>query len=407
MASLLSPRRPEAEIALRATIPQEERTTPSIDEPDAPFIGWPIAAVGGALAAALAGWILVAGLTVVGWLAADPGSFLGALRVGTRLWLLANGAGARLGTTSLSLIPWGATFIFAFMVFKFATFAARQARGRPSVSATCITGAMALGYAAPVIAAALVLGQPLPTLRGLVSVTLMMSLAAAWGSCRELGYDPTQRWPGWCRAIPRAVLGAQLTMIVMGTAALTASLVVHLHRVTELTSSLQAGVAGGIALLFAQLAFAPNAIIWAASYTLGAGFSPAQGSVVAPSLTELGMLPSVPLFGAMPVPGAGGSVQLWWLAAGVLAGGVAAWLVMRARPAARFDDTSLVGGASGVLAGLVFAGLAWAAGGDLGSARLAGVGPRLLPLVIMSATTMGLAGMIVGLLLGLLRRLRR
>ncbi|MBA3528294.1 MAG: hypothetical protein H0T91_03085 [Propionibacteriaceae bacterium] len=303
MASLLSPRRPKPEIALRATVPQEELASPTTEEPDAPFIGWLIAAVGGALAAALAGWILVAGLTVVGWLAADPGSFLGALRVGTRLWLLANGAGARLGTTSLSLVPWGATFVFAFMVYKFASFAARQSRGRPSVSAAGITSVMALGYAAPVIAAALVVGQPLPTLRGLVSVTLTMSLAAALGSCRELRYDPTQRLPGWCRAIPRAVLGAQLTMVVLGTAALTASLVAHLHMVVELTSSLHAGVAGGVALLFAQLAFAPNAIIWAASYTLGAGFSPAQGSVVAPAFTELGMLPAVPLFGAVPVSG--------------------------------------------------------------------------------------------------------
>jgi hypothetical protein len=33
--------------------------------------------------------------------------------------------------------------------------------------------------------------------------------------------------------------------------------------------------------------------------------------------------------------------------------------------------------------------------------RLVGLGPRLLPLVIMAVTTMGLSGMIVGLVLGL------
>ena len=50
-----------------------------------------------------------------------------------------------------------------------------------------------------------------------------------------------------------------------------------------------------------------------------------------------------------------------------------------------------------MLAGLVFVGLAWAAGGDLGTVRLAGLGPRLLPLLVMAVTTLGLAGMITGL----------
>ena len=70
------------------------------------------------------------------------------------------------------------------------------------------------------------------------------------------------------------------------------------------------------------------------------------------------------------------------------------------------DETSLVGGLAGVLAGALFTGLAWAASGDLGILRLADLGPRLLPLLVMGVTTMGLAGMITGLLLGIGRRLR-
>ena len=131
-----------------------------------------------------------------------------------------------------------------------------------------------------------------------------------------------------------------------------------------------------------------------------------SGSVVAPAGTELGILPGIPMLGALPAAGPGGVAQLWWLAAGVLAGAIAAWIVVRARPAARFDETSLVGGLAGVLSGALFAGLAWAASGDLGTLRLADLGPRLLPLLVMGVTTMGLAGMITGLLLGIGRRLR-
>jgi hypothetical protein len=86
---------------------------------------------------------------------------------------------------------------------------------------------------------------------------------------------------------------------------------------------------------------------------------------------------------------------------------VAAWLVVRGRPQARFDETSLVGGAAGLLGGLAFVGLGWATGGDLGTLRLSGLGPLLLPLLVMAVTTLGLSGMVTGLLLGLWQRARR
>ena len=75
--------------------------------------------------------------------------------------------------------------------------------------------------------------------------------------------------------------------------------------------------------------------------------------------------------------------------------------------AVRFDQASLAGGACGLLAGAVFAGLAWAASGDLGTLRLAGIGPRLFPLLVMAGTTMGLSGLITGLAFGLVTRSSR
>jgi hypothetical protein len=152
---------------------------------------------------------------------------------------------------------------------------------------------------------------------------------------------------------------------------------------------------------------APNALIWAGSYALGAGFSVGTTSVVAPAGTEVGVLPGLPLFGVVPGNGAASTAQLWWLAAGVVAGALAAWIVVRRGPAARFDQTSLAGGLAGMLAGLVFVVLAWASGGDVGNLRLTAMGPRLLPLLVMAPTTMGLAGIVVGCGLGLLRPSRR
>ncbi len=236
----------------------------------------------------------------------------------------------------------------------------------------------------------------------MISVLVM----AAWcGGSRSLGAGradgPAGRW-----AIPRAVLAAQLAMLVAGAAVLVTSLWMHLKQVEALHEALQPGVAGGIALLLLQLAFAPNALMWSASYALGSGFSLGAGSVVAPAATQLGLVPGIPLLGALPSPGPGDLAQLWWLAAGAVAGAIACWVVLAPRRAARVDEASLTGGAGGALAGAVFAGLAWAASGDLGTLRLADIGPRLFPLLVMAGTTMGLSGLITGLALGWAGRAR-
>ena len=121
------------------------------------------------------------------------------------------------------------------------------------------------------------------------------------------------------------------------------------------------------------------------SYALGSGFVLGAGSVVAPAATELGILPGMPLLGALPAAGPGGPSRA--VVAGGRGHGRAPW-----RPGSwsgpgrpkRFDASSLIGGLAGLLAGAMFVGLAWAASGDLGNLRLAGLGPRLLPLLVMS-----------------------
>ena len=93
-----------------------------------PPISWPVIAVVGGAVTALASWILCAGVTVLGWLAAEPGSLGGALQVGTLLWLLSNGVGVRVGDIPVTLVPWGATAVIAFMISRFAAASARKVR---------------------------------------------------------------------------------------------------------------------------------------------------------------------------------------------------------------------------------------------------------------------------------------
>ncbi|QGN35161.1 DUF6350 family protein [Microlunatus sp. Gsoil 973] len=412
MASLLSSRRSGR--SSRRQAPDVPLTTARAEEagsdpaPYGPRYGWQLLVVGGVLATAVAGWILVAGLTVVGWLAADPGDLGAAMHTGTRLWLLANGTPADLAGVHWSLTPLGMSLVIAFMISRFTRAAVRYADPDDSEALRVILGAAGLatvGYA--VIIAAVGLSSGAEITRGVVGAALLAALGGLWGAVRGADLRLTARWPVWARSLPVAIAGALGVLLLAGVAVLTTGIVANADRIASLTAGLGAGAVGGIALWAAQAAFAPNVIVWCASYALGAGFRIGQGSVVAPSDSSLGLLPSIPILGALPGSGPGNELNLLWLLSGVAAGAVAAVLVVRGRPAARPDETSLVGGLAAVVAALVFAGLAWTTGGDLGDGRLTGAGPRSVELLVMSCTLLGLSGMICGLLLGVIGLLRR
>jgi Family of unknown function (DUF6350) len=401
MPSLVSSRRAAAGVSLRATPARKKDAQTARGQPASPPIGWPAIAFLGGTVTALTSWILCAGVTVLGWLPGDSGSLGEALRLGTGLWLLGNGIGVRIGPTPVTLVPWGVTIVVAFMISRCAAASAQRVRAAQRPGAGMISVVTVAAYLLPVLVVAVWLGEPWRVPSRWAAVIAVIVLAAVWGSSRALGarLAPSTGW-----AIARAVVAAQLAMLVVGASVLVMGLATHLKRVEALHAALQPGVAGGITLLLVQLAFVPNAVVWSASYALGSGFSLGAGSVVAPAGAQLGIVPGIPLLGALPAAGPGELVQLWWLAAGAVAGAIACWVVLAARPVVRFDQASLSGGACGLLAGVVFAGLAWAASGDLGMLRLIDMGPRLFPLLVMAGTTMGLSGMISGLGLSLVRR---
>jgi hypothetical protein len=175
---------------------------------------------------------------------------------------------------------------------------------------------------------------------------------------------------------------------------------------TELSTSLGADPVGGFVLVLGELAYLPNLVLWAASWVLGAGFSLGDGSVVSPMLTHLGLLPAVPVLGAIPGQSSGRWVTVAWLLVGVSAGVVAAWTAVAPRRRARFDETSLIGGLAGVVAGVAVTVVAVASRGNLGIGRLVGIGPRPFELFVMSCSLLGISGMAGGLVIGLVARRR-
>jgi hypothetical protein len=189
--------------------------------------------------------------------------------------------------------------------------------------------------------------------------------------------------PARPRSIVLGMLGSAAILAAAGAVLAGASLAVHLPEVRAASDALAPGVGGAALLLLAQLAYIPNAIIWAMAYAVGPGFAFGTGTVVAPTGSALGALPLFPMLAALPSgvgpsgarPGGPGWVPVAVLALPYLAGVFAGVVTVRIAPTPVIEAAPLWGFAAGAAAG-VLAGLGAAfAGGPLGSGRLASVGP--------------------------------
>src|SRR5205085_8793710 len=102
------------------------------------------------------------------------------------------------------------------------------------------------------------------------------------------------------RSIVLGMLGSAAVLAAAGSVLTAASLAVHLPQVRVASDALSPGVGGAALLLLAQLAYVPNAIVWAIAYTLGPGFAFGTGTVVAPTGSALGAVPVFPMLAALP-----------------------------------------------------------------------------------------------------------
>lgn len=197
----------------------------------------------------------------------------------------------------------------------------------------------------------------------------------------------------------RGATAAVAALIAVAALVVTVSIAINFSGIVSLYETAQLGVVGGIAVTIAQIAFMPNIVIWAASWLVGPGFSLGTGSIVSPSGTITGPVPSVPILGVLPDT----DLAFGFIGLGVplIAGFIAALAVrdsavhaigIRSK-AAYLAATALV---IGVIAGLEMTLLAWWSSGALGPGRFVSVGPHPW---LVGALTAALVG--VGALLGM------
>ena len=355
----------------------------------------PLVVTGGiaACAAAASGLAVLVTLTAIGWITAPHvgiGTGLGGvLRTAAMLWLVAHHVGFTVrGAGRIGLLPLGLVLLPGALL---------ATAGRWVVRAGAVTRLRHVGYAAVALALpyALLAGAlavacrtavAAPSLLQAVVASFLLALVAG-GLGAARGLAPWSRlgrlMPARPRSIVLGMLGSAALLAAAGAVLAGASLAVHLPEVRAASDALAPGVGGAALLLLAQLAYIPNAIIWAMAYTLGPGFAFGTGTMVAPTGSALGAVPLFPMLAALPSgagpSGAGPSGPGWVpvavLALPYLAGLFAGVVTVRIAPTPVIEAAALWGFAAGTAAG-VLAGLGAAfAGGPLGNGRLASVGP--------------------------------
>ena len=355
----------------------------------------PLVVTGGiaACAAAASGLAVLVTLTAIGWITAPHvgiGTGLGGvLRTAAMLWLVAHHVGFTVrGAGRIGLLPLGLVLLPGALL---------ATAGRWVVRAGAVTRLRHVGYAAVALALpyALLAGAlavacrtavAAPSLLQAVVASFLLALVAG-GLGAARGLAPWSRlgrlMPARPRSIVLGMLGSAALLAAAGAVLAGASLAVHLPEVRAASDALAPGVGGAALLLLAQLAYIPNAIIWAMAYTLGPGFAFGTGTMITPTGLALGAVPLFPMLAALPSgagpSGAGPSGPGWVpvavLALPYLAGIFAGVVTVRIAPTPVIEAAALWGFAAGTAAG-VLAGLGAAfAGGPLGNGRLAAVGP--------------------------------
>lgn len=367
---------------LRLTVAEVTAAPDSAPASEFPLL-WAAPAAG--LAAVALGWLLTTGLVMVAWFTAMAMPLPRVLGFAAQLWLAGHGAGAEIGEVLVTLTPLGFTVLLVLLARTVVglglRFAPRDSLEGTGALRACGLVAAGYGLGAGIVALSAGAGPRIgwAVLGGLV----VGALATGWvlaGRLRRL-----IALPSMLVGLPRAVLAGLGTLTVLAAAVLVTGLLLGSHRVSLIEQSLAADPVGGWLLVGLQLLFLPNLLAWSASWVLGAGFSVGAGSLVSPMLTTAGLLPAVPVLGAVPESGLGGPWSYLWLLSGVLAGAAAGWVATRGATA----RTTLVGClARGAGSGLATAAMVVLIGllarGDLGAGRLIGLGPVMLNLVLLA-----------------------
>lgn len=274
-------------------------------------------------------------------------------------------AGARSGIRASRAESWATGAITGLLVFTAAAAAVALTGANPvaAVDPVIAIAAPALVYAVPLTVAAVVT-EWRESPEGLIA------------DLRDRAEGDSAAWSEVPGEIARGVAVVITVLVGAGALIVAVAITLRIGEILALFQSAHVDALGAIVLTLGQLAYLPTLIVWGLAFVAGPGVALGAGAAAAPGGTTVGVLPGIPLLGAVP-----DSTSTWLLMlvlVPIAAGAFAGW-VARSRLAASETEAwaPRIVTALGIAAGAagVAAVLSWAASGSLGPGRLTEVGP--------------------------------
>ncbi|GAA4190222.1 hypothetical protein GCM10022288_19150 [Gryllotalpicola kribbensis] len=279
--------------------------------------------------------------------------------------------------------------------------------GAISAVATFTVTALVVGLTAQAQVFGPVVGQVAPVAGATFAVGTLLGIGLDWAADRDHvppvlahAFGPETRMV--IAASLRAATGAVALLVAASAVFVAVLLFAHFGRAVALYEALQTGYLGGVTLTLAQLAFLPNAVLWAMSWLIGPGFALGGGAAVAPGSALTSSLPGVPLLAIVPAhsPAAAFVAVAIPVLAGVASGFLTHRVLRKGTPPLDTPlDLVLVGAGTAVLGGAMLALLAWWSGGTLAPGALAHLGPSAWKTGVFGGLELGV-GMAIGLAVG-------
>lgn len=368
--------------------------------------------VQGALASGVP-WLTCMLLAVVAAIGSPGGGLASAMAVGSAGWLLGSGAGICAGSVPISLVPLGLWAIClwwtrARLRAAVAGLHADTSSGSwPTARSRVLLPQVALGYAAPVALASLLslAGPARPTITGVLTAFSVPIAALVIEAARDLhhgdGLVVPDAWHGrvplWARRALRPGAEAAAVLVGMGLVVVVVALLVRYDVVFGLHAALAPGVLGGAALTLGQLLYLPDLSVWALSWIAGPGLQVAAGSTVTVTGAAPGLVPMVPVFGALPTEGVYPRWVSFVLLLPVLVGVALGWRSSSQwTRLAAMREKARTALAAAVVATVVVAVLATLGSGSVGVDRLSHLG---VPVLALAGAVFGELMMGAGLVL--------
>lgn len=302
------------------------------------------------------------------------------------VWLLGHGGHLAVSNATISLVPLGISLLILL-----GALVSNRRSGRATLAGW---GTSVLGHLLAVAAVMLIAGPSSLAggwnyLRLAVGAALLATVGAGagLGMVKDSQLRATvrkmidARLPAWLRACVRAGTGAVFGLLVLSGALTVVWVIAGRAATRDITGALDLDLLAGSFLALGQLGWAPNLVLWASSWLLGPGFAAGAGTHFSPDGSITGVMPTIPLLGALPQDGWDNLLSGWnWLITAAIGALVGWWLLRKlgqlkiARALGVALTTAVVGC---VVYGIILAG----ATGSIGPERMAEFGPHFLATV--------------------------